>query len=122
MGIYRQISVTDAAGRPTTLEYAQSREVTIHVSEPGLEYTATLKPGDWTETRTDCFCCSCGDYGSDPACRNHGFAAERPCEKHGTSGSVWDDMFNDDGTLHATSGTMPESVQAEALRRRGDSS
>jgi len=57
-------------------------------------------------TRTDCFCCSCGDpEGSDPACRNHGFAAKRPCEEHGMPGSVWDD---DD--------TMPDSVQKERAR------
>lgn len=53
------------------------------------------------EERTNCFCCSCGDReGSDPACRNHGFAATRPCEEHDMPGSVWDD-----------DGTMPESVQ-----------
>lgn len=82
------------------------QEVTIIVSEPGLEYRATLKPEDWTEVRTNCFCCSCGDMeGSDPACRNHGFAATRPCELHNMPGSPWDD-----------DGTMPESVQVARAR------
>lgn len=53
--------------------------------------------------RTDCFCCSCGDRpGSDPACRNHGWAAKRPCEIHDMPGSPWDDDEDEN---------MPESVQ-----------
>lgn len=112
MGIYRETRYTDSDGRPlSSLAYAQGREVTIHVSEPGLEYTATLKPEDWTETRTDCFCCSCGDReGSDVACRNHGFAAKRPCEAHGTPGSPWPVDFENDDAIGPEQ--MPESVQA----------
>lgn len=51
---------------------------------------------------SECFCCSCGDRdreGSDPFCRNHGWAGERPCEKHGSPGKVDDD------------GKMPSSVE-----------
>lgn len=61
-------------------------------------------------TITNCYCCSCyeDDYGmvtSDPACRNHGFAAQRPCELHNMPGQPWDDYGFD------TDGKMPESVQ-----------
>jgi hypothetical protein len=57
--------------------------------------------------RTNCYCCSCGEReGSDPACRNHGWAATRPCERHGMPGQEWDD------TLETAAGRMPESVQA----------
>jgi len=96
-----------------SLEYAQGRPVTIHVSEPGLEYTATIRPEDWTETRTDCFCCSCGDReGSDSACRNHGFAAKRPCELHAMPGSTWDEEMMPD-----LKGVVPDSVQVVRAER-----
>jgi len=119
MGIYRDIKFIDEDGRPTSLEYAMGREITISVSEPGLEYTAKLKPDDWTETRTNCFCCSCGDFTSDPACRNHGFAAKRPCETHNMPGSVWDELPNEDGSIPDWCGTMPESVQ-EVRKQRNE--
>lgn len=67
---------------------------------PGLTRTRVLS-GEWTETRTDCYCCSCPESGySDPYCRNHGFAGERPCDVHNMPGVEDDD------------GVMPESVQA----------
>lgn len=50
--------------------------------------------------RHTCYCCSCSEFGSDPYCRNHGWAAERPCEDHGMPGVLDDD------------GHMPVSVQA----------
>lgn len=60
--------------------------------------------------RTNCFCCSCNHYGdglitTDAACRNHGFAAHRPCEEHGMPGEPWEDFGTPDD------GKMPESVQ-----------
>lgn len=115
MGIHREVKYIDADGRPLNgLEYAMGREVTVEVSEPGLTWTATLKPEDWTEERDDCFCCSCGDReGSDHACRNHGYAGKRPCELHGMPGSTWE---AEDGS---DSGEMPASVQAA---RAGDRS
>jgi len=52
--------------------------------------------------RTTCYCCSCGDRpGSDPYCRNHGFAGARPCLDHDVPGQA-----NEDGN-------MPDSVQAK---------
>lgn len=73
---------------------------------------------------TNCFCCSCDDTGdgfiqSDAACRNHGFAAARPCELHGMPGQPWGDELGED---HPEYGKMPESVQVKraADRKRYD--
>lgn len=56
-------------------------------------------------TRTNCFCCSCTDTGaSDPYCRNHGFAGERPCEDHKMPGQVDEE------------GRMPASVQSQRAK------
>lgn len=74
--------------------------------EPGIERRRRVHAGMWMVTRTDCFCCSCGELHTDPACRNHGFAAKRPCELHNMPGQVWDH-----------SGEMPEPVQAVRIRR-----
>lgn len=69
----------------------------------------------YAETRTDCFCCSCGESeGSDPACRNHGFAAKRPCDIHNLPGSEWDD-FGIEGDTSV--GTMPEPVSVARAQR-----
>jgi hypothetical protein len=48
--------------------------------------------------RQTCFCCSCGEReGTDIACRNHGWAASRPCETHGMPGTPWgEEMCADD--------------------------
>jgi hypothetical protein len=64
-----------------------------------------------------CYCCSCGEdifggMSNDAACRNHGFAATRPCELHGTAGVAWGEEGGPE-----REGTMPDSVQAQ---RRGD--
>jgi hypothetical protein len=73
------------------------------------------------EFRDTCFCCSCGDReGSDPACRNHGFAATRPCEDHGTPGSVWDAMTAPGEEVPDWHDTMPESVQEYRRMRKGN--
>lgn len=99
MGIYPTTDVTDrvrnADGTETWTEVRR---------EPGVVHTRTVVAQPWElKERSDCFCCSCDpDGGSqDPACRNHGFAAQRPCEVHDMPGQPWD------GTDH-----MPESVQA----------
>lgn len=70
-------------------------------------YERTVIETPWVQVqRITCFCCSCGDRpGSDPACRNHGFAGLRPCEEHGTPGSVWDEDFENGPR------GMPDSVQ-----------
>lgn len=75
---------------------------------PGLVEERTVTATGWTvKERTDCFCCSCDEDrpGSDPACRNHGWAAERPCETHSMPGSPWDENAGD------LDGKMPASVQ-----------
>lgn len=48
--------------------------------------------------RQNCFCCSCGDReGTDVACRNHGWAAKRPCEMHEMPGTPWgEEMCSND--------------------------
>jgi hypothetical protein len=71
--------------------------------------------------RQTCFCCSCGDReGSDIACRNHGFAASRPCEKHGTEGTAWGEEMCDcliggetpeSHDANCAMGKMPKSVE-----------
>lgn len=76
-------------------------------SEPGIEIVTVYMPVLQIENRTECFCCSCPDYSHDPACRNHGFAAKRPCELHDMPGSTWDPEFMD-----GEEDIMPESVQA----------
>lgn len=96
--------------------------LTVTRTEPGLVTTERFVLASTMVERDNCFCCSCdeNDLGgliADPACRNHGFAATRPCEVHGMPGSVWDDLPNDDGTLPEWCGTMPESVQ-EIRRQR----
>lgn len=61
----------------------------------------TVTRTKWTEhERTNCYCCSCGEReNSDPYCRNHGFAGQRPCEVHNLPGQTDED------------GVMPASVQ-----------
>ncbi len=104
MGIYpvtRRENVSRNHGQETWTEVEET---------PGLVRRRTVVAHEWTEERTECFCCSCGDReGSDAACRNHGFAAKRPCERHNMPGSEWED-FGIEGDTSV--GTMPESVQA----------
>lgn len=75
-------------------------------TDPGVVWARTVTASDWKLVeRTNCYCCSCGDYGSsDPYCRNHGFAGTRPCETHELPGSADED------------GVMPDSVQTEQRR------
>jgi hypothetical protein len=74
---------------------------------PGLVRRRQVIATEWTEIRTDCFCCSCGEReGDDGACRNHGGYGQRPCEKHNMPGQPWQDT--DD---------MPESVQVYRRKR-----
>lgn len=76
-------------------------------TQPGIIRKRKVEAHQWVETRTDCFCCSCPDWGGgDPYCRNHGFAGERPCERHNMPGSPDEE-----------SGVMPESVQAARAKR-----
>lgn len=75
---------------------------------PGLIRRRQVFATEWVEIRTDCFCCSCpDDVRIDVACRNHGYYAKRPCEKHGMDGYAWEDTDE-----------MPESVQKERERLR----
>lgn len=101
MGIYPERDVKVVPARE-----GKKEKVVITTTEPGLE---TIKRYTLTSTitnRTDCFCCSCGDWGADAACRNHGFAAQRPCEEHGMPGSTWDEEMEPE-----LEGIMPDSVQ-----------
>lgn len=97
---------------------------TYHV--PGLTQTFVYELVAVIEERTNCYCCTCPDDGlqTDPACRNHGWAATRPCEEHDMPGQPWGDEMCTDacrGTRHAVgcrTGTMPNSVQVVRQRRR----
>jgi hypothetical protein len=74
----------------------------------GVVVTTIYQPICTIEARDNCYCCSCGEReGSDPHCRNHGWAGQRSCELHEMPGSP-----NDEGNI-------PQSVQAE--RRYRDS-
>lgn len=83
------------------------REWVEEIEEPGVIRRRTVTAGEWIEERSDCFCCSCSDFSSDLSCRNHGYYATRPCDRHNMPGSAGDD------------GVMPESVQC-VLRSRSD--
>jgi len=71
-------------------------------------YERVIIQEPWREIqRITCFCCSCGDFGSDGYCRNHNASVGmRPCEKHGCMGQEDED-----------SGIMPDSVQVERKRQ-----
>jgi hypothetical protein len=105
MGIYPTLSKSTVqfnhhTGEQTWTEYRET---------PGLVEQRTVTATRWeTKERTDCYCCSCHDDrpGSDPACRNHGFAAQRPCETHNLPGQTWGDEAGP-----ALNGKMPLSVQ-----------
>jgi len=77
-------------------------------------YERVVYETEWQELeRTACFCCTCfgstdGFNNTDPYCRNHGWAGERPCEKHGTKGAARDD------------GEMPLSVQQYRAQSKGE--
>lgn len=91
---------------PTT-KYESMEDGTFRrtVREPGLTTILIMVPVLEIVERDNCYCCSCGDLaGSDPYCRNHGWAGERPCKVHGMPGQEDDE---DD---------MPDSVQIQNLR------
>lgn len=102
MGVYPQRHIESIE---TTSNGAQSW-VEIE-KEPGIVRRRHVYATSWQTFRVDCYCCSCPDWGGpDPYCRNHGFAAERPCEVHNMPGTADE------------KGVMPESVQAERARNR----
>lgn len=111
MGIYETYTKDPAV----TDEATGLQTWTEHQHWPGYIRSRTVTATPWVETsRDDCFCCSCGEReGSDPACRNHGWAAQRPCETHNLPGQPWDN----DPETGAMGGGMPLSVQAERARR-----
>jgi hypothetical protein len=71
-----------------------NRTYTTAVETPGLKVTYVYELICVVEERTDCFCCSCSDEEStnDPYCRNHGWAAKRPCDIHDMPGDLRDDF------------------------------
>lgn len=106
MGIYAERYYEDENGHRISIPPRRTVPYVEVVSEPGVVWKRTVTPSEWTEERTDCYCCSCGErVGSDPACRNHGFAAKRPCDIHNLPGSEWDPEFMD-----GLEGVMPEPV------------
>jgi len=108
MGIYESRSTSDHEGSST------GEETFLERIDPGygeiitrLHVVTVVK-----RERLNCWCCSCRDDrpGGDAACRNHGFAAERPCEVHGMPGSPWSRDYEEPGFIGPEA--MPESVQA----------
>ncbi len=79
----------------------------------GLKRTVYYRAVLVIEDRTNCYCCSCPSDGAmDLACRNHGFAAVRPCENHSMPGIPYD------GEMEGSAGQMPRSVQAQNAHNR----
>lgn len=80
--------------------------------EPGLKLMRTVYASAWTEIqRTDCFCCTCADNNPDPHCRNHGWAGQRACEKHGRPGqSYLQEQFDKTGKIIQVD-VMPQSIE-----------
>lgn len=103
MGVYATYSKTPERNDPAT----GLRTWTEYQDWHGWVNSRTVTATPWVEfSRDNCYCCTCdsddnsgGLIAVDVACRNHGFAAVRPCEKHSMPGSAYDD------------GTMPKSVQ-----------
>ena len=106
-------------------ELQKGNTVLVRTIDPGygMEITEVWQLVATFENRTNCFCCTCGDReGSDVACRNHGWAAQRPCEKHEMPGQAWGEEMCVNLYLHNTlknknhistcwMDKMPESVQ-----------
>ncbi|AYN57321.1 hypothetical protein PBI_BRIDGETTE_55 [Arthrobacter phage Bridgette] len=114
MGIYpeyRKANVQYTGGGG--LSWTEYRET------PGLVEERECTATGWTvKERTNCYCCSCPNEQTcaDPACRNHGWAATRPCETHNMPGQPWGEEA---GELE---GKMPATVQqARALRASEES-
>lgn len=106
MGIYENYS----KGPVTTDPETGLQTWTEYQEWPGYKNSRTVTATPWVlAERTDCYCCSCDDErpGSDPACRNHGFAAQRPCESHNLPGQPWGDEL----AGSELEGKMPLSVQ-----------
>jgi hypothetical protein len=105
MGIYPTYSKSAEMRSAETgaISWTETRET------PGLLETREVTATSWTvKERTDCYCCSCNYErpGSDVACRNHGWAAQRPCEKHQMPGQTWGEEAGPE-----LEGKMPASVQ-----------
>lgn len=110
MGIYPEYRMTDMVNNG-----AQGATWTELRETPGLVEERQVKATGWTvKERTDCYCCSCTEHLTDAACRNHGWAAKRPCEAHEMPGQEWDDGLPGLGT------NMPVSVQVARARRAGE--
>jgi len=100
MGIYPRITISEKRRNEDGSESWVEEEHT-----PGLIRKRAVMADPWMEAeRTDCFCCSCSEFGIDVFCRNHGFAGQRPCEVHNMPGEADDE------------GKMPASVQKERAR------
>jgi len=85
MGIYESYSKGPVTVDPET----RVQTWTEYQDWYGWKNSRTVTATPWVECeRTTCYCCSCGEReGSDPYCRNHGFAGERRCEKHRMRGT-----------------------------------
>lgn len=95
MGLYPKTSISN---RKKHDDGSETWTETVWTPEMIMRRAVRAEP--FIEERTNCFCCSCGlNEFSDPFCRNHGFAGERPCEVHNMPGQVDED------------GNMPASVQ-----------
>lgn len=112
MGVYESRKTYDHMGS------TQGVETFLEEINPGYGERIIRRHVVWVveSIRDSCFCCSCDTdrEGSDPFCRNHGFAGMRPCEAHNMPGQPEDMSMLHDGFIGPE--PMPESVQV--VRRR----
>ena len=88
-----------------------SKVIAVKTFSNGIKQTRVYRLDTMTDTRVDCYCCSCPDIGmSDPHCRMHGWSGRRPCEIHQTPGAYSEEV-----------GEMPVTVQKhkKLLRNQG---
>ncbi|MCU6481924.1 hypothetical protein [Arthrobacter sp. A2-55] len=104
----RDIVITDLATGPDGTE-----SWTETLKDPSGIRIRKVTAEAWDFTRTNCYCCTCDDYGShDPYCRNHGWAGQRPCEEHGMPGQEVEEFDGSPGE-----GDMPDSVQVHRAKK-----
>lgn len=111
MGVYASYDKSEPEHNPDG-----STTWTEYQRLPGIVRSRTITATEWKDhERTDCYCCSCGDYGSDPYCRNHGFAGTRRCDVHRMPGTGKDPEYLHDG-VYKVDLVKLRSVQQEARR------
>lgn len=86
----------------------------------GLTKVTFYEPIAVLEHRKTCYCCSCGDReGSDPFCRNHGFAGTRACEEHEMHGDKFVPNYEGEGYTTEVMLTVQQERQQRNQEHHG---